>query len=100
MRFVILTIYLLTILSCTEDILFQKKSINGLNDSTELSDHANQYFWKNFHEGNYNKLDSIIYYLSASYNENPNHLETVTHLGFSHIWKLSERDRLKKFHQL
>ena len=94
MRFVTMTILLLALISCTKDILFQKKSINGLADPTELSDHANQYFWQNFHQGNYEKLDSIIYYLSASYNENPNHLETVTHLGFSHIWKLSERDRL------
>ena len=65
-----------TLVSCTKDILFQKKSIDGLTDQTELSDHANQYFWQNFHEGNYEKLDSIIYYLSASYNENPNHLDS------------------------
>ena len=63
---------------------------------TELSDFANQYFWDNFHKGNYHKLDSITYYLTASYNENPNHLETVTHLGFSYIWKLSERNRLEE----
>ena len=89
-----MTILLFTLIGCAKDIFFQKKSINGLTDTTELSDFANQYFWQNFHQGNYEKLDSIIYYLSASYNENPNHLETITHLGFSHIWKLSERDRL------
>ena len=32
--------------------------------------------------------------MGAAYNENPNHLETVTHLGFTHIWALSERHNL------
>ena len=37
-----------TLVSCTKDILFQKKSIDGLTDQTELSDHANQYFAEDF----------------------------------------------------
>ena len=33
-------------------------------------------------------------YLSAAYNENPNDLETFKHLGFTHMWALSERQKL------
>ncbi len=94
MRF--LVIIFLLIASCSKDILIQKKGQTDLLKQTELSDFANQYFWDNFHKGNYHKLDSITYYLTAAYNENPNHLETVTHLGFSYIWKLSERNRLEE----
>ena len=58
-----------------------------------MSIYANDYFWKNFHAGNYNNLDSVLFYLNAAYIENPNHTETVAHLGFAHIWALSERDK-------
>ena len=94
MRFLVIIFLLIT--SCSKDILIQKKGQTDLLKQTELSDFANQYFWDNFHKGNYHKLDSITYYLTAAYNENPNHLETVTHLGFSYIWKLSERNRLEE----
>ena len=55
---------------------------------------ANDYFWDQFHQGNYDQVDSVLYYLTAAYNDNPNNLETVSHLGFAHVWKLSERTRL------
>ena len=71
------------------------RSKNNINStqSSALSTHANNYFWKNFHAGNYANLDSVLFYLMAAYNENPNHVETAAHLGFTHIWALSERDR-------
>lgn len=61
---------------------------------TQLNIHANEYFWENLHQGNYAALDSVFFYLKAAYSENSNHLETVTHLGFAHMWALSERQRL------
>ncbi len=74
-------------------INLKKETASSLENS-ELSTYANDYFWKNFHEGNYDNIDSVLYYLSAAYNQNPNHLETVSHLGFTHIWALSERQQL------
>src|SRR5690348_8189629 len=56
---------------------------------------ANSYFWENFHAGNYDSIPKIIQKLSRAMNENPNDLITTAHLGFSHIWALSERQRLK-----
>lgn len=76
------------------------KTITGSKNKGELTkysgivEYGNQYFWRNFHTGDYSNIDSVLYYLSAAYNENPNHLETVTHLGFTHMWALSERANL------
>jgi hypothetical protein len=96
MRKIIVSILILVVAGCTITVqtLNKKKDSQNLNKESELSNFANQYFWENFHGGNYHKIDSILYYLGAAYSENPNHLETVTHLGFTHIWALSERQNL------
>lgn len=70
------------------------KNKEEMTKYTSISDYANAYFWKKFHEGNYTKIDSILYYLNTAYLENPNHLETVTHLGFTHMWAMSEMKNL------
>ena len=72
--------------------LNREKIMNS--QETDLSQFANSYFWQQFHLGHYEKIDSISYFLSAAYSENPNHLETVNHLGWVHVWALSERQKL------
>lgn len=62
---------------------------------TELSKKANKYFWDNYHQGNYDSIPNIINYLSLALQDNPNDLISTTHLGFAHIWALSERQRLE-----
>jgi len=81
------------IYGCSIKVKTVNKSKEGYTakQDTALERHANDYFWTNFHQGNYNNIDSVLFYLNAAYNKNPNHLETVTHLGFTYIWKLSER---------
>ena len=64
--------------SVTVKTINKSKNAYTTKKHSGLSSYANQYFWKNFHEGNYTKIDSILYYLSAAYNENPNDLETTT----------------------
>lgn len=71
------------------------KKLDPVLKETSLQRFANDYFWDNFHQGNYGNIDSVLYYLAAAYNENPNHLETVNHLGFTNLWKLSERSNLE-----
>jgi len=58
------------------------------------SKEANSYFWDNFHAGNYDSISQIIKKLNIALNENPNDLVSTEHLGFVHIWALSERQRL------
>ncbi len=87
---------LLAMLGCTLSVktVNRKKDAEEAEKTTALSTYANNYFWEQLHGGHYENLDSVLFYLSAAYNENPNHLETVAHLGFSHIWALSERRKL------
>lgn len=57
---------------------------------TELSRSANKYFWDQFHQGNYNNIPAILEKLTSAYLDNPNDIRTITHLGFTHMWAISE----------
>ena len=61
---------------------------------SEQSLQANQFFWDQFHSGNYDTIPAILEKLAAAYLENPNDLKTIYHLGFTHFWALSERQHL------
>jgi len=51
---------------------------------------ANDYFWKQFHEGNYDSIPVILSKLTSAYIDNPSDIRTVNHLAFTHMWALSE----------
>jgi len=55
------------------------------------STEANEYFWEQFHEGNYDSIPKILDTLTAAYLDNPSDIRTVDHLAFTHMWALSER---------
>lgn len=63
---------------------------------TDVSKIANKYFWDNYHLGNYDSIPKIIDKLNLALQENPKDLISTTHLGFVHIWALSERQRLEE----
>ena len=51
---------------------------------------ANNYFWDQFHLGNYDSIPTIIDKLTSAYVDNPNDIRTINHLAFTHMWALSE----------
>lgn len=59
-----------------------------------LANMAKNTFWENLHAGNYDKLPETTKYLTAAYLENPNDPTIAAYLGFAHIWKIAERQRL------
>lgn len=65
---------------------------------TDISKSANRIFWDNFHLGNYDSISAIIDKLNNALQQQPNDLITTTHLGFVHIWSLSEIQRLNEPH--
>lgn len=66
-----------------------------LNDQeSDLAKYANHLFWDNFHQGNYDSLNKVLSILNAAYKQNPGNLKIIDHLGFAHIWKFSESQRL------
>jgi hypothetical protein len=62
---------------------------------TPNAEAANKYFWDNYHQGNYDSIPKIVEKLNFALQENPNDLKITVHLGFVHIWALSERQRIK-----
>ncbi len=62
----------------------------------DISKVANKYFWDNYHSGNYDSIPKIIDKLNLALQENPKDIISTTHLGFVHIWALSERQRLNE----
>ena len=56
---------------------------------------ANAKFWDALHGGHYERLPQVLEALTAAYIENPRDAETAAHIGFSHIWSLSEQARLE-----
>jgi tetratricopeptide (TPR) repeat protein len=61
---------------------------------SEVDNSENRYFWEQFHKGNLNNLDSIINKLDVAYKIDSTNVLTNAHLGFAHIWALSEWQRI------
>ncbi len=61
---------------------------------TGLATQANEQFQQALHAGKYDDLPQVLDLLTAAYLENPNDTAIAAHLGFAHIWRLSERQRL------
>ncbi len=61
----------------------------------QLTREAENQFWMTLHQGQYDKIDNTTRLLMAAYLENPNDPQLAAHLGFLHIWKLTERHREK-----
>ena len=68
------------------------KKIAG--NETQFAKDANKYFWDNYHQGNYENIPLIIERLNLALQENPNDLRITAHLAFTHIWALTERQRV------
>ncbi|MBL8954714.1 MAG: hypothetical protein JNK82_28310 [Myxococcaceae bacterium] len=62
---------------------------------SEQSKAANEAFWKALHAGAYADIGEVKEQLQRAYLADPNDAVTTAHLGFLHIWAVSERDRLE-----
>lgn len=60
-----------------------------------LAEMAEKNFWDTLHNGEYEKISYAQKLLLAAYLENPNDPNLAAHLGFLHIWKITEREREK-----
>ncbi|WPP50155.1 hypothetical protein [Catalinimonas niigatensis] len=62
---------------------------------SKVSVEANDFFWEQFHLGNYDSIPAILEQLTAAYLDNPNDLKTINHLGFTHMWAIAEQQSAK-----
>jgi hypothetical protein len=63
---------------------------------SEKARSANAKFWEVLHGGRYDDLPDVIEALTAAYLDDPRDAETAAHIGFSHVWRLSERARIDR----
>lgn len=61
---------------------------------TAAATSADALFWQTFHAGEYKNIGRVLQALTAAYLANPNDPVTAAHIGWMHIWRLSERARL------
>jgi len=69
-----------------------KKETQAAQD--ELSRQAEAAFWTALHQGRYQDIPAVTRLLTAAYLQNPNDPKLAAHLGFIHIWKITERQRV------
>jgi hypothetical protein len=61
---------------------------------SERSKQANELFWQTLHAGAYDDIGKVKEALQGVYLEDPRDAVTAAHLGFLHIWRAAERERL------
>lgn len=96
MRAVIILLSLCLLVSCKQVVLLKTPKKEPIQLTSALSIKAQQEFWNTLHQGKYDKIAYIDMLLTSAYLENPNDPAIASHLGFLHIWKLTERNRIKK----
>lgn len=57
---------------------------------------ADELFWKTFHGGDYAAIQPALEAATAAYLRNPNDATTAAHVGWLHMWRVSERQRLER----
>jgi tetratricopeptide (TPR) repeat protein len=96
-KFIFISIFLLAVsgisvyqifFNSVKTITLSEKKVEWVE--TQISSSANRYFWDQFHQGNYDNIPVILKKLTAAYLDNPNDIRTITHLGFTHMWAISE----------
>lgn len=55
---------------------------------------ADELFWRTLHGGAYEQIPQALTALKAAYLANPSDAVTAAHIGWMHLWRLSERARL------
>jgi hypothetical protein len=60
-----------------------------------LAKMAEQKFWHTLHHGDYFNIPEANNLLMAAYVENPNDPHLAAHIGFLHIWQITERNRMQ-----
>lgn len=63
---------------------------------TDAAVQADTLFWTTLHGGDYDGIARATEALTAAYLANPRDATTAAHIGFLHIWRLSERARIAR----
>lgn len=85
---------MLTLTSCEWIAVLTTPKKKPAASHTALAKQAENSFWRALHQGEYSNIPEVEKLLTAAYLENPNDSKIAGYLGFTHIWKITERQRL------
>lgn len=80
--------------ACEKIALWNTPSKTPRASNSRLAAQADHYFWRTLHQGRYEDIPQADRLLMAAYLENPNDPKIAAHLGFLHIWSITERYRV------
>lgn len=55
---------------------------------------ADALFWDTLHNGRYEQIDTALTAMTAAYLQTPEDAVSAAHVGWLHVWRLAERNRL------
>lgn len=90
-----LLLMVITLTGCERIALLTTPKKTASVSHSPLAELAAKNFWEILHHGEYDKISAVDKLLTAAYLENPNDPTLAAHLGFLHIWKITERGREK-----
>lgn len=90
-KMIVFAVIVIMAISCATSKM-SKPTFEGVY--AHIDNEVNQYFWNQFHNGNIENLDLIISKLEKEYKKDTTDLIANAHLGFAHIWALSEWQRI------
>jgi len=94
MRMLPFLLSLLILSGCEQYAVSSTPKKKPLVSNTPLTLQAEKNFWDTLHQGRYENLSHTIELLTRAYLQNPFDPRLASHLGFAHIWKITERGRL------
>lgn len=85
---------LLSLTACERIALLGTPAKKSEISTSVLAKNAKHQFWHSLHAGHYNDIPQLAMMLTAAYLQNPNDPQLAALLGFVHIWKITERQRI------
>lgn len=86
----------LALSGCEKIALLTTPKKQPIESNSPLATTAENNFWETLHKGRYNNIPATTKLLMAAYLENPNDPKLAAHLGFMHMWEITERQRRKQ----
>ncbi|PZF72706.1 hypothetical protein [Taibaiella soli] len=96
MKKIVILVAIVFAAGCADIAVSTTETKKPVFTQTEAAKDANRFFWDNFHAGNYDSIPVMTQKLCSALAANPNDLITTAHLGFTHVWAISERQRLQQ----
>lgn len=92
-KFALVSIIAFMLSGCEQLAVMSTPKKKPIASHSDLATQAENKFWDTLHQGRYEDIQKVEYLLTAAYLQNPNDPTLAAHLGFLHIWKITERHR-------